>query len=48
MTDHLIKTRFFATLHAARIIKQKSTRRDILKLFQYAFTVGYEKGTEVK
>jgi hypothetical protein len=48
MTEHLIRARFFATLHAARIIKQKSTRRDLLKLFQYAFTVGYEKGMEVK
>lgn len=48
MTDHLTRARFYATLHAARIIKQKTTRRDMLKLFQYAFTVGYEKGMEAE
>jgi hypothetical protein len=48
MTDHLIKTRFFAVLHFARICKEpKQVRHDLLRIAQYIFTVGYSAGLEV-
>ncbi len=49
MTDKLIRRRFFSTLHFARICKQsKSVRRDLLRIYQYAFTDGFSAGMEVR
>ncbi len=49
MTEHLIRTRFFATLHFARICKEpEQVRHDLLRIVQYIFTEGYSAGLEVK